>query len=678
MALCFLFAALLSPAFAKKEDPLRRVVPVPASEPIPVMDFFRPRIFDSPELNPAGTHFAALVSSRDDRIDLLAYELATKKVERLSGGGSFDVRRFDWLGDRRLVFSVIRDKRYTAGWFAAELGKFNESYVLQRFSVMSPVGFPKNSPMQIIAWIRQSAQNHGADGGLVRIDTRETFKGGLLGERMFSSSVDEGLRADVVDTYPSPKGGDVVRYMVDREGELAFAVTREDGVSTLHRWAQKRWERCVFDFDEMSITGVGDVPGELLVCVAKEKGKPDALYRYDTGTGTLGELIFQDEKYDMTGASLYRHPVDRRLLGIRYRRKGTQSVWFDRRYTEIQNLMQASFPGEVVRIIGSDREEKKFFVSVYSDVRPAAYYYFNVDDNTAAPVADVTPWIDPKRMQPMRVIAYKTRDGHEIEAYLTLPAGASKESPAPLVVLPHGGPWARDGWGWDAEVQFLVSRGYAVFQPNYRGSTGYGWRFPEEDMWAFRKMHDDVTDGVKTILKTGLIDRDRIAIMGASFGGYLALCGAVYENDLYRCAITVAGVFDWERVMKEARGSEYLRSRFGVLRRFLGDPQKNQAKFDEISPARHVDQIKIPVFVAHGTEDVVASVAQSKRLIADLKKHRVPYEKQIEREEGHGFQKLENKVELYTAIEAFLAKHLAPRSKPVDAPATATTAALTR
>jgi dipeptidyl aminopeptidase/acylaminoacyl peptidase len=217
-------------------------------------------------------------------------------------------------------------------------------------------------------------------------------------------------------------------------------------------------------------------------------------------------------------------------------------------------------------------------------------------------------------------------------------------------------------------VQFLASRGYAVFQPNYRGSMGTAWRFPEEDMWAFRKMHNDVTDGVKTVLKTGLIDANRLAIMGGSFGGYLALSGAVHEPGLYRCAITIAGVFDWERVMKQAKGNVYLRGQYGVLKRELGDPKTHQEKFEELSPIYRVNQIKIPIFVAHGKEDPVASVAQSKDLLKQLKKFGVAYEKQIERGEGHGFHQLEHNVELYTALEAFLGKHLAMR-EPLALPA---------
>jgi dipeptidyl aminopeptidase/acylaminoacyl peptidase len=666
-SLCALLVLAL-PTFAKKkEDPLERKTPVSADQTIPVIDFFRPRLFTNPELNPAGTHFAAIMSTKDDRTDLITYDLATTKTERLNGTSDFDIVNYEWLNDRRLVFSVVRDKLYAAGLFAAELGKFSQMYALQRHNVIVPVGFPKERPTEMIIWIRQSAAEQGADGGVFKIDTHKSINGGDRDGILYVNGSDDGLRADVIASYPSPVGGAAIAYLADRRGELAFAFTSKDGIATMHRLDDGKWTRCSIDSDKIKPAAVGDAPGELLVYAEKEEGKPKGLYRYDTFAGRLGDLLYHDEKYDISGARFYRHPVDGRVLGVQYSRKGPQSVWFDPKYSAIQEGVQAVFPGDVVRIIGSDKAEKQFFVNVSSDVRPSVYYRINLDTNEATLVANVAPWIEPKRMQSMRTIVYKARDGKEIEGYVTLPTGASKEKKVPLVVLAHGGPWARDNWQWNAETQFLASRGYAVFQPNYRGSTGYGWRFPEEDMWAFRKMHDDVTDGVRTVLRTGLIDHDRIAVMGGSFGGYLALCGAVYEKDLYRCAITVAGVFDWERMMKDVRGSEYMRSSFGTLRRRLGDPKKNQEKFDEISPARHVDQIRIPVFVAHGMEDVVALAGQSKRLIADLKKHGVPHEKQIEHSEGHGFRKLDNQVELYTAIEAFLAKHLAPRAKTVAA-----------
>jgi dipeptidyl aminopeptidase/acylaminoacyl peptidase len=350
---------------------------------------------------------------------------------------------------------------------------------------------------------------------------------------------------------------------------------------------------------------------------------------------------------------------------MHFDRRGPQTVWFDPRYRVIQAALQKSFPGRLVTILGSDLAEEQFFIRVFSDVAPPSYFHVKPGTKTFSRIADEAPWIDPARMHAMQTITYKSRDGREIEGYVTLPDGASQETPVPLVVLPHGGPWVRDTWGWDPEVQFLASRGYAVFQPNYRGSDGTAWRFSPDDLWAFRSMHNDVTDGVQTVLRTRLIDADRIAIMGWSFGAYLALCGAAYEPDMYRCAITLAGVYDWEDVVKQSRGSVYARGRYGRLKLKLGDPRKEAENFEAISPLRSVSDIRIPVFVAHGSEDPVANIAQSRRLISALKKNRVPYETKIERSEGHGFYRLENRVELYTELEEFLAKHLAPRTVPV-------------
>ena len=652
---------LIAPALAKKEDPLERMKPVPANEPIPVIDFFRPRVFTNPELNPAGTHFAAIISTRDDRLDLIAFDLATKKAERISGGTDHDIANHEWLNDRRLLFSVIRDKLYASGLFAVELGRFSQSYALERRNAITPVGFPKNNPLHAIIWIRHSARDNGADGGVLKIDTRRSMD---AKDGMIFMNGDDGIRADIVQSYPAPPEGVPTRYMADHTGELAFAITSKDGRPTLYRYVEKKWERSPLNLGRYSLVGVGDKTDELLVLAAKKPEKPRALHRFNAATGELGELLYQDDEYDIADGRFSRHPVNNRVLGVQYNRKGPQSIWFDEAYKLIQARLDQSFPNEWVRIIGSDREEKQFFVSVFSDVNPGAYYRVELKTSSAQLITNVTPWIDPARMRPMHVLSYKTRDGHDMQAYVTMPAGASKENPAPMVVLPHGGPWARDNWGWDAEAQFFASRGYAVLQPNYRGSTGSAWRFPSEDMWSFTKMHDDVTDAVKAALKTGLVDQDRLAIMGGSFGGYLALSGAAHEPDLYRCAISVAGVFDWERVIKDSKNSEYARGAYGLLRRKLGDPKLMQEKFESISPIKHVAKIKIPIFVAHGVEDQRATIAQSKELIKELKKHSLPYEKQIERGEGHGFRHVENQVELYTAVEAFLGKHLTKRAAP--------------
>ncbi|MDP2138045.1 MAG: alpha/beta fold hydrolase, partial [Candidatus Didemnitutus sp.] len=268
------------------------------------------------------------------------------------------------------------------------------------------------------------------------------------------------------------------------------------------------------------------------------------------------------------------------------------------------------------------------------------------------------PWLPENLLGEVRLMTFKARDGLMLDGYVTLPADHVPDRPAPMVVLPHGGPWARDVWGYHPEAQFFASRGYVVFQPNYRGSTGYGADISITPRAEFRRMHDDVTDGTRALIRSGIADPARIAIVGTSFGGYLAVCGAAFEPDLYRCAVTIAGIFDWERVMREARNLDPDPYRYEQLLRMLGDPRKLQEKFEAMSPFHSVSQIKVPVFVAHGGDDRVADSSQSRRLTKALTKARVPHETMFRTDEGHGFSELKNRVELYERVESFLKKHL--------------------
>jgi dipeptidyl aminopeptidase/acylaminoacyl peptidase len=388
----------------------------------------------------------------------------------------------------------------------------------------------------------------------------------------------------------------------------------------------------------------------------------------DGASGKLGEVLLQDTAYDFFSGGLgqgwlYRDPANHQIIGAVFDGKGPKVVWFNEDYRGFQKILDGSFPGLVTRIIGSDEARKIFLVECFSDRQPPIYNWVDFGKHTAGLFKRAAPWIDRARMQPMNSFKFKTRDGHQLDAYLTLPAGASKTSRPPLVVLPHGGPWARDTWGFDGEVQFLASRGYAVMQPNYRGSNGYGWMFPENDNWDFAKMHDDVTDATKAMRASGLIDPDRIAIMGGSFGGYLAVAGVVHEPALYRCAVTIAGVFDWEQQIHDKKYDQFDSYVFGYMMRKLGDPKQHQARFDAISPGRHAEQIRVPVFVSGGTEDQTVEIEQSRGLISSLVKYHVPHETYIVGGEGHGMRHIDKQVELYTRIEAFLAKNLVP-AKP--------------
>jgi len=390
-------------------------------------------------------------------------------------------------------------------------------------------------------------------------------------------------------------------------------------------------------------------------------GKPRPLRFLDSSTGNLGDVLLPEKAYDFTGW-VYRDPISHVIIGASSQREGPHMAWFSDLYGNLQKLLNGFFPGLYVQVVGSNEKQNLFLVAAYSDRQPVIYNWVDLEKRTAGLIEKAAPWIDPKRMQSEQIFKFRTRDGHVLDSYLTLPSGASKTNPAPLVVLSHGGPWLRDTWGYNGEVQFLASRGYAVLQTNYRGSPGYGWMFSRGQDWDFLKMHYDVADATKAVLLSGLVDAKRVAIMGGSFGGYLALEGVVDDPELYRCAVSIAGVFDWEQFFDEKKFNfeHFGDSSFSLMMLREGDPKTQREKFDAIAPVRHINRVRVPVFVSAGGYDEIADIGQSRRLLSELEKKNVPHESFIVATETHGMQHLSNQVALYSRIEAFLAKNLAP------------------
>jgi dipeptidyl aminopeptidase/acylaminoacyl peptidase len=657
-------AGLTSSLFATNKPDLKRYEPVPANEPIPIADFFRQRLLVEPKISPSGTHVAARMSGDDDKYYLMAYDFKTKQKESIGAHGDEEIYEFSWVNDKRLLFSVSLNKLYGLGLYGADLGKFNEAYPLLQYCGAKLISLAPDQGTQPLIWARYELDvDMQRDGGVVEVDTnlhtgRILNLHAALTDRNDVIDVRDNNEKHIRDRYPLVPGGLGVAYLANKSGKLEFGLSAENGVLAMYQLHDRnRWEKCAVDLEDMEVLGPGDKDGEILVLAARGSGKPNAVQFMDAASGKIGDLLFQDKEYDFDGW-LYRDPSSHEVVGAVYQRNGPNVLWLSESYRTLQKLLDGYFPGLVVRLLGSDDGKKIFLVSVSSDRQPPIYNWVNLETRTIGLIKNSAPWIDPKRMQPMNIIKYKTRDGHRLDAYLTMPAGATKQNPPPLVVLPHGGPWVRDTWGFDGEVQLLASRGYAILQPNYRGSPGYNWMFPSEDQWDFLKMHDDVTDAVKAVISSGLVDRDRVAIMGGSFGGYLALSGVVKEPTLYRCAVTIAGAFDWEDMIRNANYDRFNDSRYQRLLRKLGDPKKHAAKFDAISPLRHVDQVRVPMFVSHGKDDPVVDVSESRKLISELERHHIPHEYLLVSGEGHGMHHINNQVELYEHILAFLDKNL--------------------
>ncbi|HEY9153737.1 MAG TPA: alpha/beta fold hydrolase [Opitutaceae bacterium] len=643
---------------------LDRNVPVPENQKIPTADFFRVPLLFSPAVSPDGKTIAARVMTTGNNVGLLTYDIASRKFETLALPENEDVAYYGWLGSQRLFYFVSVDKLWGMGVFAVNLRTFPRSYPIFQYEGASIVGIPQKTPTAPLVWLSSDAANNGRDEGVVVANTSVEAGHAVNLSSSFSNwndvlDADKTNQRHISHSYPVAPGM-VSAYYTSLDGPLKFALSSENGVFSLYRLDDNKWIRTGFDLDQIDFVEPGNQPDQIFVRGPRQEGKPRALQFADAKTGQLSDVVYQDDAYDFTGGVI-RDPVTEEIVGVYFERNGPAVRWFKEEYAHIQKMLDVAFPGMVVRIVNCDDQKNVFVVSVRSDRQPSIYYVVNLAAKSIGLIKSAQPWVDPKRMQPMNVLKFKTRDGHKLDAYFTLPKGATKQHPPPLVVVPHGGPWVRDDWGYDGEAQFLAARGYAVLQPNYRGSSGYDWMFPEEDLWDFVKMNQDVTDAVKLVLGSGYVDPNRVAIMGGSFGGYLALSGAESEPSLYKCGVTIAGVFDYSRFINEKKYDQYTNAAFAILKRHLGDPAKQKEKFDSISPLRHVDKVQIPFFVSGGTEDNTVDISESRSLLSELSKYKIPHEEMIVSGEGHGMYHVENQVALYDRIDAFLSKYLSPQ-----------------
>lgn len=644
----------------------------PAAAPPPAgllsaEELFRAMPLGKAGLTPDGRHLGAIVTDKADMRDLLIYDLATYKPTGLRGSGSLEISTFRWLNARRLIFSLAKDKIYTWGLYSATVDHLERFTPIDRFDVTQVVGVPLSRPDRVLVWIRQSAKDDNRPGPLLELDAGHNpsaFDGELGWNAMVRSytmpeSALEGSGGwnAMVRSYKPPGDGPVLAWDADREGDLGLCTTLVRGRGRLHRY-----ERATDTWQDVAVPPGArpmalDADGRHLWVVTYSRGSGYELRRLDPDSGALEKPVVTDPEYDVGSGSLFFTAGGHGLAGVTYLRRERVSYWVSGAYSAAQAAVNRAIPDASNELIDRDSAERKFLFKSTGPRHPGALELLELDTNTLRSVADTAPGLKGRPLRPVEPVSFSTRDGVRLEGYLTLPEGAGARHPVPLVVLCHGGPWLRDTPDFSPEVQFLASRGYAVLQPNYRGSTGYAPEVSHDRVYDFRRMNDDVTDATRSVLAAGMVDPARVAIMGASFGGYLAVAGVAFERDLYRCAITECGVFDWA---SQIRSKSYAGGpgEYERLTDELGTPGRDGGRLEEISPLDHADQIRVPVLIAHGTEDAVVDVAQSRRLAAELKRRGIPHETFYRALESHGFFNYQNRVDFYHRVEAFLAANL--------------------
>ena len=384
-----------------------------------------------------------------------------------------------------------------------------------------------------------------------------------------------------------------------------------------------------------------------------------AIWLYDAYEDKFIEKIYQNPKFDVGGIAISE--VTEKPIFVYYVGDDiVEKVWLDNDLKQIYKSIEASFPSDEVQIGSWTDKEDKAIVYTSSDINPGAMYFYDRTKGNISFIAKSRPWIDSDEMSPMLPISFTARDGLEINGYLTIPKNSNGKN-LPLIVNPHGGPTARDYWGYNFEHQFFASRGYAVLSMNFRGSTGYGRKHIIEGnkQWG-RKMQDDVTDSVTWAVSEGIADPNKVCIYGASYGGYAVMAGITKTPELYKCAVNYVGVTDMELLFSETPAQwEHLQEQQKV---YIGDYENEKDYLDAVSPINLVDRIETPLYIVHGVRDWRVPIAHARKLKRELEKNGKEEGKDfwwlIKTDEGHGFFKEENKMELYSELEIFFDRYL--------------------
>ncbi|HMD74802.1 MAG TPA: alpha/beta fold hydrolase, partial [Steroidobacteraceae bacterium] len=343
--------------------------------------------------------------------------------------------------------------------------------------------------------------------------------------------------------------------------------------------------------------------------------------------------------------------LDGRLLGVEYATDRPMIYYTDERAKARVASIERLYPGKFTSIAGSTRDEKVLIFESYSDIEPSSFTVLDTTSSKASLLGKAYPNRDASTLAPMRSISYPARDGTRIPGYLSVPVG-SADKQLPLVVMPHGGPIARDDWDYFFLREFLVSRGYAVLQMNFRGSSGYGsqWFYAAHQDWG-GLTYDDIIDGTRWAIEQGIADPARVCIVGWSFGGYAALLGAQRNADLFRCSVDIAGVSDLGLLIDE--GYDYINAKIQKLQ--IGTDSQ---KLKRDSPRLHAAQFGMPVLMIHGTMDGQVPIEQSEVMDAALSRAGKAHRFVRVRDADHSFSEVKDRVTMMQEIERFLGEHL--------------------
>lgn len=607
----------------------------------PVEDFFKNPEFASMQLSPSGKYLATLMPINGQRNIVVLETEGLNNPKQLTGLSDQNVAGFFWANDNVVVFQMDEDGAENFGLYAVDRDRKKprirtliEPEIsrdgLKFASIVSTL--PDDPDHVIVQWNKKRPTHFG----------------------LYKVNVNGG-----VPKLLAPNLSDVSGWVVDHKGVARGAYTI-DGLTRrfLYRSSEAEEFKVVRESNALDedLVPLAFAYDNKTMYVASNIGRDKAaVYTYNPETNELGEMLYGHSEVDV--ADLIMSHAQQKLLGVAYYEDYPRRHFFDPEEAQIMAGLEAAFPNKVVNITSMSRDETLNTLFVYDDRDPGKYFLYNRSTGQVRYLVTGRGWIDPEQMSPMEPIEFTARDGLKIRGYVTIPKDRKIDQRVPLIVNPHGGPFGvRDTWGFNPEHQFFASRGYAVVQVNFRGSGGYGREFEHAGYgkWG-REMQHDVSDAVKFMVDEGIADPERVCIYGASYGGYAVMAGLTFTPELYQCGINYVGVTDVALLFDSM--PKHWEPEKEVMKAQIGDP-KDAEFMDSISPIKHVENIDDPLLIVHGRRDPRVVMEHADELRKKMRRLEKPFEWLVKGDEGHGFAKEENRLELYKTIDRFLAAHL--------------------
>jgi len=608
-----------------------------------VADYFAKPASSSFQLSPNGTYMSYREKDENLKNHVYVKNIETEEVKRVITEGEELVRGYGWANDSRLIYVMDKGGNEDYHLFAVDVDGSNQKELTPYEGVKVNIlaSLKEDKDHMIISMNKNNPQVF--DPYKINIVSGEI-------EQLYENT-------DIANP--------IMGYEFDKDGNLRGFARLKDGINSELYYAvnegdyqlmkSMKWDDT---FSIISFNYATEDPHDAYVVSNLETDKTE-IYLYDLANDKVIKKLFSNEDYDVSGASLSRNR-NWELDYFSYEGEKYNIVPVSKYYKKLHKKLQNEFPNYDFYISDKTDDESQYLIYVTSDKLYGRYYSYDVAEDEIKLLFDLMPQLKEEDMAEMRPISFMSRDGVKIHGYITLPKQALDGEKVPVVVNPHGGPQGvRDSWGFNPEAQLFASRGYATLHVNFRISGGYGKEFFRSGFKQIgRKAMDDVEDGLKYVIEQGWVDEDKAAIYGGSHGGYAVLRGLTKTPELYACGVDYVGVSNLFTFMETI--PPYWAPYLPILKAVWYDPAVPEEKeiMEEVSPVFHIDKIEKPLFVVQGANDPRVNIDEADQIVEALRAKNIEVPYMVKYDEGHGFAKEENRMDLYEAMMGFLALHL--------------------